>query len=152
MATYYTPSAPTVSQGFLLQPESRVLLGTQYLYGSLEVSSWTYATYTASIGLQAGQSIDLGGLESLGFSQVPTFEPVESANIQDSNIWVLSGEETTVSVGLRQFDPRVIQMALGTGTMYNLGDDRVITFGGKCDMTTRPLSIEWSNVGCYAPS
>jgi hypothetical protein len=152
MATYYTPSAPTVNEGFLLQPESRVLLGTQYLYGSLEVSSWTYATYTASIGLQAGQSIDLGGLESLGFSQVPTFEPVESANIQDSNIWVLSGEETTVSVGLRQFDPRVIQMALGTGTMYNLGDDRVITFGGKCDMTTRPLTIEWSNVGCYAPS
>ena len=150
MATYYSPSAPTVTEGFLLQPESRVLLGTQYLHGSLEVSSWTYSTYTASIGLQAGQSLDLGSLESLGFSHVPAYEAVESANIQSSNIWVLTGEETTVSIGLREFHPSVLNMAIGTGIMYVLGDERLITFGGRCDLQTRPMSIEFNNVGCDA--
>jgi len=152
MATYYTPSAPTVVPGFLLQPESRVLLGTEYLYGALEVSSWSYSTYTASIGLQAGKSIDLGTLENLAFSHVPTFEAVEAANLQNSNVWVLTGEETTLSVGLRQFNPYVLNLALGTGTNYALGDERVITFGGKCDIASRPMSIEFNNVGCDAIS
>ena len=152
MGTYYSPAAPTVAQGFLLQPESRVLLGTQYLYGSLEVASWTYATYTASIGLQTGKGIDLGTLESLGFSHVPTFEAVEAANLQSSNVWVLTGEETTLSIGLRQFKPEVLGQALGTGTQSALGDEFVTTFGGKCDMATRPVSIEFTNVACQAPS
>ena len=150
--TYYSPAAPTIADGFFLQPESRVLVGTEYLYGSLEIVSWTYLTYTASIGLTAGQSIDVGALDSLSFSHIPTFEAVESANVQDSNIWVLSGEETTLSIGLRQFNPILLNMAIGTGTLYELGDERLITFGGKCDMATRPISIEWLNVACQAPS
>lgn len=152
MGTYYTPSAPTIAEGFLFQPESRVLLGTNYLYGSLEVTSWTYLTYTASVGLQDGESIDLGTLESLGFSHVPTFEPIEAANLQSSNVWVLTGEETTLSIGLRQFNPYLLNMALGTGTNYRLGEENLITFGGKCDMLTRPMSIEFNNVGCQAVS
>jgi hypothetical protein len=150
MGTYYSPAAPTVEEGFLLQPESRVVLGDAYLYGSLETSSWTYASYTASIGLDSGE--DLGILESLGFSQVPTFENVEAANIQTSNIWVLTGEETTVTIGLREFQPAVLHQALGTGVLYALGDERLITFGGLCSMTTRPLSIEFSNVACQVPA
>lgn len=151
--TYYTPSSPTVAEGFLLQAESKIMIGTAYLYGSLETTSWTYSTYTASIGLASDSvGIDLGSVESLGFSHVPTFEAVESANIQTSNIWTLSGEETTLSVGLRQFDAEILRMALGTGIQYNLGDERLITFGGKCAMDTRPLTIEWLNVGCDAPA
>jgi hypothetical protein len=151
--TYYPGvSAPTVAEGFLLQPESRVLLGTEYLYGSLEITSWVYSTYTASIGLQSGKSLDLGSLESLGFSHVPTFEPVESANLQNSNVWVLTGEETTLTVGVRQFDPTVLYLALGTGIRYNLADEVVITFGGKCTLSTRPVSIEFLNVACQAPT
>jgi hypothetical protein len=152
MSTYLTPASPTVATGFLLQPESRVLLGTEYLHGSLEVSSWTYLTYTASIGLQAGKGLDLGMVESLGFSHVPTFEAVESANLQSSSVWVLTGEETTLSIGVRQFSPTVIFQALGTGTQYVLGTEQVMTFGGKCDMQTRPLTIEFTNIACGAPS
>ncbi len=150
--TYYSPASPTVATGFLLQPEGRVLFGTEYLHGSLDVTSWTYSTYTASIGIQSAKGMDLGTLESLSFSHVPTFEAVESANIQTSNVWVLTGEETTLSVGLRQFKPEVLAKALGTGTHYALGDEALITFGGKCDMQTRPLSIEFTNVACQAPS
>lgn len=152
MATYYTPSAPTVEEGFLLQPESRVLFGLNYLHGSLETSSWAYSTYTASIGLEAGQGIDLGSLEALGFSHVPTYEAVESANLQSSNIWVLTGEETSVTVGVRQFSPDILNLALGTGFLYAMGNERLLTFGGLCDLQSRPLSIEFSNVSCTAPS
>lgn len=150
--TYYTPSAPTVSEGFLLQAESKVMMGKGYLTASLETSSWPYSSYSASIGLAAGQGIDLGSVESLGFSHVPTFEAVESANVQNSNIWILSGEETSLSVGLREFNPEVLRQALGTGIQYNLDDERLFTFGGKCEMQTRPLSVEWLNVACGAPT
>ena len=154
--SYYTGgvSAPTVVEGLLLQAESRVLLGDAYLYGSLETSSWTYGAYTASIGLADGHAIDLGMLSALGFSHVPTFEAVESANIQDSTIWTLNGEETKVTVGLRQFDVDVLRLAIGTGDLYMLNDDTeaLMPFGGKCTMTTRPLVIEFANVACGAPS
>jgi len=152
MATYYSPASPTVSEGFLVSAESRVLLGTEYLYGSLETSSWTYTTYQASIGLKSGKSIDLGLLESLGFSHVPSFEAVEAANVSTSNIWVLTGEETTLSIGLRQFNPTVLTMALGTATMYSLDNERLITFGGSCNIVSRPMSVEFTNVSCSAPS
>lgn len=157
MAGSYYPggvSAPTVVEGLLMQSESRVLLGDAYLYGSLETSTWTYNAYTAPIGLNSGHGIDLGMLGTLGFSHVPTYEPVESANIQDSTVWNLTGEETSVSLGLRQFDVDVLNIAFGTGTLYKFAADTeaLITFGGKCTMTTRPLVIEAANVSCDAPT
>lgn len=151
--TYYSPSAPTTSEGYFLQPETRVMVGTLYAWGSLEVTSFSYSSYTASIGLQAGKGIDLGELASISFSHVPTFSPVESANIRTSSIYILEGEETMASVGLREFKPDLIYMALGTGTQYPLetGTERVITFGDKCDMVTRPLTLEFSDVSCQVP-
>lgn len=151
MATYYTPASPVTTEGYFVSPESRVLIGNANMYGSLEVSSWTYSTYGASIGLQSGTGIDVGELESLSFSHVPSFSAIESANIRTSNIYVLDGEETAVSIGLRQFHPHLLWMALGTGTQYVLGDERLITFGDLCENVSRPLSIEFSNVSCQAP-
>ena len=150
---YQSVTAPTATEGFFVEPETRVLLGTSNMYGSLEQSTWTYLTYGASIGLKAGESVDLGVLESLSFTHVPTFTPVESANIQTSNIFVLEGEETTVSIGLREFRPDIMQMAIGTGVLYwlNSNKEALITFGGKCDMITRPMSLEFSNVQCQVP-
>lgn len=145
----YTPASPTTVEGFMLQPESRVLVGSEYLYGSL---AGGFTSYSAYVGMQAGKFTDLGALASLSFSHVPTFEAVESANISDSNIWVLSGEETTVSVGLRQFTPEVLDKALGTGVLYNVGTESVLTFGGKCDIKSRPLAIEFTNAACAAPT
>jgi len=154
--TYYASgaSAPTIVEELLVQAESRVLLGNANLYGSLETESATYLAYTASIGLASGASVDLGTLASLGFSHVPTYEPVESANIQDASIWNMSGEETSVSVGLRQFDMAVLQLALGSGIRRDFASDTetLLTFGGKCTMDTRPLCIEAANAACNAPT
>ncbi len=150
--TYFTTAAPADALGYMVQAESRIRLGTSELYGALETTSWTYSTYGASIGLKAGQSIDLGQVESLSFSHQPSFEPLESANIQQASVYVLSGEETTVGVGLRQFDPRVIEVAMGTGVLYSLGNEKLLTFGGACTSSKRPLEIAVTNIGCNKPT
>lgn len=153
VGTYFTTGAPSDALGFMIQAESRVRMGTAYLYGSLEVTSWTYTTYGASIGLQAGKAIDFGQVESLGFTHQPSFEPLESANIQQPSIYVLTGEETTVTVGVRQFDPRVLEVALGTAqALYALGNEYLIPFGGACTASSRPLEIAVTNIGCNKPT
>lgn len=152
VGTYFTTASPTDALGFMIQAEARVRVGTSYLHGSLETTSWTYTTYGASIGVKTANSIDLGQVESLGFTHQPSFEPLESANIQQPSIYVLTGEETSVNVGLRQFDPRVLEFAFGTGVMYTLGNERLITFGGACTGATRPIEIGVTNIGCSKPS
>lgn len=150
--TYFTTGSPTDALGYMLQAETRVRIGTSYLYGSLETTSWTYTTYGASIGLKAGNAIDLGQVESLSFSHKPSFEALESANINQPSVYVLSGEETTVSVGLQQLDPRVLEIAIGTGTLYNLDSERLLIFGGACSQLTRPMELCMLNIGCNAPT
>lgn len=152
VGTYFTTGAPTDVLGYMIQAESRVRIGTQNLYGSLEVSSWTYTTYGASIGLQAGKNIDLGQVESLGFSHVPSFEPLESANIQQPSIYVLTGEETSLTVGVRQFNPRLLEVAVGTGTLYQLGNEYLLPFGGACNANSRPIEVAVTNIGCNKPA
>jgi hypothetical protein len=148
VGTYFTTAGPSDALGFMIQAESRIRLGTQNLFGSLETTSWTYSTYGASIGLKAGQSIDLGQVESLGFTHNPTFEALESANIQQPTVYTLTGEETVLTVGVRQFDPRVLEVALGTSVMYKLGQEYLITFGGACTLKSRPIEIAVTNIGC----
>jgi hypothetical protein len=153
MGTYYTVSAPVTSEGFFFQPESRVTIGTEALWGSLETGTFSYSAYSAAIGLQSGKSVELGELEALGFSHVPTFTAVESANVRTSNIYVLESEETTVTVGIREFKPETLLMAIGTGTMYYpVADEVLITFGDACDIINRPLVIESSDISCQVPA
>jgi hypothetical protein len=152
MGVYKTVAAPTLTAGFLVQPESRIMMGTVALYGSLEVASWTYATYEASIGLQAGTSFDIGLVDSLGFTHEPSIEPLESANVADASIYLVTGEETALDVGVQQFDTRTLEVAMATGTMYTLGDEKLITFGGGCSVKNRPIAIESGNVACDAPT
>jgi len=122
------------------------------LYGSLEVTSWTYATYEASIGLQAGNSFDLGLVDSLSFTHEPSIEPLESANVADASVYLITGEETSVEIGVQQFDTRTLEIALATGVMYTLGNERLITIGGSCNIKNRPLCIESGNIACDAPT
>lgn len=127
-------------------------MGTAALYGALETSSWTYTTYEASIGLDGGSSFELGLVDSLGFTHEPSIEPLDSANVADASIYLVTGEETTLEVGVQQFDTRTLEVAMATGTMYSLGNERLITFGGGCSIKNRPISIESGNVACDAPT
>ncbi len=152
VGSYFTTGGPTDALGYMVQAESRVRVGTEQLYGSLEVSSWTYATYGASIGLQAGKSIDLGQVSSLGFTHTPTFEPLESANVQQPSVYVLTGEETSLSVGVYQFMPQLMEVAIGTGTLYQLGTEYLLPFGGACNANSRPVEVAVTNIGCERPT
>ena len=153
VGSYFTTGAPSDALGYMVQAESRVRLGLYELYGSLETTSWTYTTYGTSIGLKAGTAIDLGQVESLSFTHQPSFEALESANVQQATVYVLTGEETTVGIGLRQFDPRVLQVALGTAQdLIVLGNDYLMPFGGACTATRRPLEIAVTNIGCNKPT
>ena len=152
VGTYFTTGAPQDALGYMIQSESRVRVGTANLYGSLEVSSWAYTTYGASIGLQAGKAIDFGQVESLGFTHAPSFSPLESANVQAPSVYILESEETTVSIGVQQFNPKVLELAIGTGTLYKLGNEYLIPFGGACTQLSVPLEIAVTNIGCNRPT
>ena len=152
VGTYYTTTSPTAVAGMLVQSESQVRLGTTALYGSLETTSWSYATYQASIGLVSGNSWDLGMLDSLSFSYEPSVEMVEFANVKTSAIYMIGDEDVTVEVGVKQYDPRTLEIAVISGTMYTLGNERLITFGHGCNIKNRPLSIESTNMACDAPT
>lgn len=150
--SYFTTAAPTILTGLMLQSESRVRIGTQRFWGSLEVTSASYAAYTASIGLQTANSWDLGLLASLSFEHVPSFSEPDVANLLSSPVETLEDEEVTIGIGVYQFDARTIEFALGTGTMYAIGNERLFIVGGKCTTARRPLEISATNIGCYAPA
>lgn len=150
--TYYTHSAPTASAGFLMMAESQLKIGTAALYGSLETSSWTYGTYKASIGLKAGASFDVGVVSSLGFNLGAEVNPLESVNVSGATVFMVTGETATISVGVQEIKPQTLEMAMATGVMYALGNERLITFGGGCSVKNRPISIDSANMACDAPT
>ena len=147
--SYITPSSVSDTTGLLLKPETAVEVGTGRLYASLETTSWTYATYNISIGLSA--SFQLGTVADLTFSHVPEYEAIEAYNVGDDSLYEVTGEETTVSVEIRQFDRRVLELAVGTGVRYDLGNETVFGFGGGCSMIRRPWCLEFTNASCWAP-
>jgi len=150
--TYLTPCTVSATSAFLVQPETCIQVGTSRLYGALETTSWTYATYGISIGLAAGQSFQLGILADLTFSHKPEYEAIESYNVGDDSLYTVTGEETTLTVEIRQFDPRILELAVGTGSAITLGDEKVIPFGGGCNMLRRPYSLQFTNESCFAPT
>ena len=150
--SYITPCAISTTTGLLMRAETCILVGTSRLYGALEVSSWTYATYEISIGLADGQSFNLGVIAELTFSHKPTFEALEAYNMSDDPLYEVTGEETLVNITIREFNTNMIELALGTGTRYVLGDENVFSFGGGCNMLRRPYSLQFLNDSCFAPA
>lgn len=155
VGSYFTTASPTVLAGLVMQSETRVRVGTQRLWASLEVLSVMYTAYTASVGLQTANSFDLGELTSLGFEHVPSFEQPDATNVLQSSLQTLTDEETTITMGVYQFDARLLEIAVGTGVMYTtgpLGTEKFMTVGGKCNTARRPLEISATNIGCNAPA
>lgn len=148
---YFTTAGPTILTGIMMQSETRVRVGTARLWGSLEVSSAAYGAYMASIGLRDGFCWDLGLLASLSFEHVATMSEPDVANLLTSPVEFLETEEVTIGIGIYQFDARTFELALATGTMYQLGNERLFVVGGKCTTDRRPIEIAAENIGCYAP-
>jgi len=127
-------------------------IGYNALYASLETTTWAYATYEASVGMDAGTFFDVGQVADLSWQHKPDFAAVEGFNVMDDSIWEVQGEETMVTVEIQELKDYIFELAVGTGTMYTLGVERLITFGGGCTMRNRPISLEWVNDACDAPT
>lgn len=150
----FTWGAPQTLEGLMIQSESRVRLGKNKLYGSLETSSVSYTTYGIPLGLVEEYAWDLGLLSSLSMEQTPTYEQVESANVRQSGIYILTEEELTVTVGMYQYNVDILNLAFGTGNIYrfNGGQEAVMSIGDGCVDSSRPLEIATTNVYCGSGS
>lgn len=150
MATYGTATAPTVTRGFFIQPETRVVWN-----GTLETSSWVYSTYGggASIGFEAATGIELGQLAAPPrFQHNPNMTRIDAGNMLGT-LFEVTSEETTFTVAIREFRPEILQAAFATAMHYPIEDNTaVITFGQGCTIDPHPLMIEFSNVDCGVPT
>lgn len=157
IGNYFTTASPQVLAGLVLQSEARLRIGDNRLYeggvnNALETSSALYAAYNTPIGLTAANSFDMGELTAIGLEHVPTFEQPDVVNVLQSSLTVLSEEETTISMGLTQFDPQILELSVGTGSIVTIGDERLIMVGGSCSAPRRPIEIAVENIGCNAPA
>lgn len=149
-------ASPQKTLGMLVQASASVLLGIEELYGSLEVASDTYTSYNASIGLQDGKSVDLGELSELGTVINATVEPFDAVNQRQPSIYIVTEEEVTLTTGITEFDYRVIEVLFHNGALYDLASasnpEKLITFGGSCNIKFRPMTIGAANIACYLPA
>lgn len=157
MATgaYFTTAGPTTLPGLLVQSETRVRVGTDRFWASMEVTSAAYLARTASIGLQTAYCFDLGELSAVGFEHVPSFATPDVTNVLQTSLQTLESEETTITMSVYQFDIRLLEIAVGTGVLYTTGaggNERQMTVGGKCNTARRPVEIGATNIGCNAPT
>jgi len=152
--TYSTLADVESTLGMLIQANAAVKVGTESKFASLETTSSTYTAYTASIGLKANASFNLGELSELGVNISATIEPFEAVNVRQPTVYVVTEEETTVTLGVTQFDYRLLDMLVSTGVFRSLAGAKeyLITFGNACNFKTRPVNVAVSNVACYLPS
>ena len=76
--------SPETTLGMLVQANAGVKIGTMSTFGSLETTSLTYTSYSASIGLLSAESFNVGEVSSLGATINATAEPFESVNVRPS--------------------------------------------------------------------
>lgn len=147
----YLPAAPVVTEGFFMRPEVRVLVGTGYLWTSLERISYSYNYYSAPIGLLSGQYFEIGALASITPVLNRTWTAVDSANLPQGRLYDLTSEEITVTIEAMELQPQLVDLLLTTaGVSYS--NQYMWAIGGGCTTVTRPISIEWTNVACNAPT
>ena len=149
-----------ITEGYMIKPESRILLGLGPLFESLETSSQAYQTYGIPIGVAPGAYVDLGLINALGFTFTVTVEPVEAANVPAGAVYDVTGEEMKVTATVYEFKPETIKAAINGGISYFVDEEAIFAFGGGCNIVNRPVVIEFVNEACgispttynYAPS
>ena len=151
----YTTASPTKVPEMLVQMQTRVLMGLEDYDTALNAAG----SEGERIGFAASKSFDLGILSSVGIEINSELEEFEAANVSSSGIFTLSNEEAIVSMGVTQFDYRLLEIALANGTMTPKTDagppaytEAIWTVGGSCSTISRPIVIEAENIACFAPT
>jgi hypothetical protein len=156
MATGYFGSTGNAEAllGMLIQAGARLRMGTHELWGSLETTSPAYTAYNASVGLQAGEAIDFGKVSDLAINIGATVSPFDAVNERQPEIYIVTEEVCEVSVGMTQFDPNILSVLVTHGVTRKLASpvEYLITFGGSCNITKRPLQLDVTNIACQLPA
>lgn len=154
-ANDWTSVSPATNEGFLVQAETTVRVGSLRYYGSLEISSATYnATYDyASQGLQSAQAVNFGLLEGISIELTAEFEDLPATNVISSGVKSLSAEGATVSMTVKQYEPDIIDFMIQNGTLQNIysGAEYLLRYGGACTTKSRPLELSVVNLACQSP-
>lgn len=154
-ATDWTSVNPEIVEGFLVQSETTIRVGTSRYHGALEVSSATYdAAYDyASQGLQTAKAVNFGLLEGISIELTAEFEDVPATNVISSGIKTLSAEGATVSMTVKSFDPDILTYLIQNGTLQTVNSvERMLRFGGSCTTKSRPLELSVVNLACSTPT
>ena len=59
-SNYHTPETVSFEEGWAPRWESAVMIGNSELWGSLDITSYIYTTYDASVGLQTSAGWQVG--------------------------------------------------------------------------------------------
>lgn len=151
--TFGSTTSYTATLGFIVQNEANMKLGMQNLYGSLDTSKEPYTAYEISIGLKPGQFVSMGQLSGLGVNITATTEPFEAVNSRSSTIYQVTDEEFTMEASLTEFNPDVLEVMIVNGVSRTLGTAKkeiLVSVGGSCDIQSRPITIESTNISCNA--
>jgi len=148
----YLPSAPTVTEGYLVKPEVRVLMGLSGWTTALDFTSYSYNYFSVPVGFEDNTKyFDVGLLASMGQVLSKTFEPVETANAPSGTIFDMTDESLTLSLEAKELNPLLVELLLHSTAFENAeGDEKMWATGGGCDMISRPMTVEWTNVDCHA--
>jgi hypothetical protein len=130
--------------------ENALVIGNAELWASLETSSYIYATYGASVGLQENAGTQLGGCRDISFERTQDVEAVELGNVVDSGIYEITSEENTLTFSAMEWRPDVIGIAFGVTAKTVTATDSVVIFGGGCNVASRPIVVQGENVSCNA--
>ena len=147
----YTPSAPVVTEGYLVKPEVRVNIGKTGWTTSLDFNSYSYNYNDVPVGFEdSTKYFEVGLLASMGQVLSKTFEAVDSANAPRGTIFDMTDEELTLSFEAKELNPLLVELLLHTTPFENEdGSEKVFATGGGCDMISRPITVEWTNVDCH---
>jgi len=146
------PVTLTTNEGFMVRLENSIEIGNSQLWGSLDITSYVYQVYDASVGLQQNAGWQVGACDDIDFERSQDIEAVEIGNVVDAGLFEIASEETNLTFQAREWKPDVLSRAFGT--TYNLitATDGVIMFGGGCNITSRPVVVRGTNVSCNASS
>lgn len=152
-ANYDTyPTTLSITEGFMVRWETTLEIGNTALWGSLDITSYIYTTYAASVGFQENASWQVGACDDIDFERSQDIEAVEVGNTVDSGLFEISSEENNITFQAREWSPNVLALGFGT-TFSQVGStDGVIEFGGGCNIQSRPVVVKGTNVSCNASS
>ena len=150
----YTPSAPVVEEGYLVKSEVRVLIGKTGWTTSLDFDSYSYNYFSIPVGFEDNTKyFEVGMLASMGQVLSKTFEAVDSANMPRGTVFDLTDESLTLSFEAKELKPELVELLLHTTPFDNEdASEKLFVTGGGCDMISRPITVEWTNVDCHAIS